>query len=109
MIAPDFTYYSTKYRGTANEVAFDSYLVKALAHVKWLVGFNEVNKSNCDVFKRAVCACVDVLVEHGGMGGGFSIGSFSVSGEGSDVLRKELSDAATKELFGTTLLYQGVR
>ena len=108
MYKPDYKFYAEIYGGQAAEATFDSCLQPALAHVNWLIGFNEVTNETAEAYKMAVCSVVDARAEFGSGGVGFSIGSFSVSGIDRQTVDAAMTDAAQKYLVGTGLLYQGV-
>ncbi len=105
---PDFAYYRDVYRGGAGEKAFNAALPGSLALVRDLIGFNEVTDETADAFKRAVCAASEVAFARG-TGGGFTIGSFSMSGDTPHEVRADMARAAKAWLVGTGLLFQGVR
>lgn len=109
--APDYEFYAGEYNGQASEEAFKAELPGAVAHVGWLIGWNEVTADTATSYKRAVCACVDAFAAYGHQGsGGFTIGSFSVSGDSSGRTGEDVaSDAARKELATSGLLWAGVR
>lgn len=108
--APDYEFYRDEYHGQAPEAAFDAELPGAVAHVGWLIGRNRVTEATATAYKRAVCACVDAFAVYGHQGGGgFTIGSFSVSGDSSGRTGEDVaSDAACKELATSGLLWAGV-
>lgn len=108
MNAPDVKFYQEQYGGDASEATFNSCLRPALAHVNWLIGFNEVTEETAQAYMFAVCSAIDARAEFGSGGVGFSIGSFSVSGIDRQTVDAAMTDAAKKYLVGTGLLYQGV-
>ena len=122
MALPEVTYadYET-WGGTRSEDAFMASLGHARARVREFVWLNEVDTDErVAAFKAAVCAAADVDAAYGSTGGvgesggGFSIGSFSMSAaSGADAREgaydRDMSRAIRAELSGTGLLYQGVR
>lgn len=108
MNKPDFKFYQEQYGGDASEATFDRCLEPALAHVNWLIGFNEVTEDTAKAYMFAVCSVIDVRAEFGSGGVGFSIGSFSVNGVDRQTVNAAMTEAAQKFLVGTGLLYQGV-
>ncbi|MBQ9043842.1 MAG: hypothetical protein IJ111_13635 [Eggerthellaceae bacterium] len=122
MALPEVTYadYET-WGGTRSEDAFEASIGHARARVREYVWLNEVDTDErAAAFKAAVCAAVDVDAAYGSTGGvgesggGFSIGSFSMSAaSGADArgssYDRDMARAIRAELSGTGLLYQGVR
>lgn len=110
---PDYAFYRDEYKGKAPEAAFDEQLSGAVAHVDWLIGFNEVTEATATAYKRAVCAVVEAFAVYGtGPVGGFSIGSFTHSsyvGVGSKSGKQIATEDAVSELSASGLLYAGVR
>lgn len=113
MWEPDYTFYKNEYRGQAPEAVFSEQLRGAVAHVDWMIGFNEVVEATSTAYKRAVCAVVEAFAVYGtGPIGGFSIGSFSHSsyvGVGSKSGKDIATEDATAELATSGLLFAGVR
>lgn len=116
MAAPDVAYadFSALYGDAVGEEAFAASLPHAVALVRDLTHPNEpVGEHQADAWTRAVCAAVAADVEtgggHGAPTGSLRIGSFSVSGAGSeDGGAKAMADAANRELVGSGLLYMGL-
>lgn len=108
-----YEYYRDSFDGDLSQDAFDSVLVAAMRHVRWLCGYREPETEvECEAYKRAVCAAVDVFANFGeGQVGGFSLGDFKVTNyENQGTTGEALaSEAAIKELVGTRLLFCGVR
>lgn len=122
MALPEVTYADyASWGGTLDEDAFSASLAHARARVRELVWLNDVDTDERGAaFKAAVCAAVDVDAAYGSTGGvgesggGFSIGSFSMSAaSGADAREssydRDMARAIRAELSGTGLLYQGVR
>ncbi|MEY8460136.1 hypothetical protein AALA69_03280 [Eggerthellaceae bacterium 24-137] len=110
---PDYEFYSGEYKGAATEAAFGELLPAAASAVGWLIGFNEPQEHHEVPCKRAVCAALDSYATTGtGNVGSLTIGSFSTStGVRADSRTPDQAarDAAEAELFGTGLLFAGVR
>lgn len=111
--APDYAFYCADYKGKAPEAVFDEQLPGAVAHVDWMIGFNEVSETTVTAYKRAVCAALEAFAVYGtGPVGSFSIGSFSHSayvGVGSKTGKDIATEDAARELRCAGLLYSGVR
>lgn len=98
--------------GEVSSRQFDECLPHAVALVRGLTFPNEPTGAQEGAFARAVCAAVlaDVRggMDHGAGGsGGFTIGSFSVSG-GDGGTRAAMEGAARAQLVGSGLLYMGL-
>ncbi len=112
---PDVTYgfYAERFGGGLSEEAFAAALPLAEAHVVWACWPREPRGDDeRQAWMRAVCACADVFAEYGsGSVGGFSIGDYKVTNyENKGTTGAELAtEAATRELVGTRLLFSGVR
>ena len=112
MGAVDYAYYSQVYGGGLSEAAFGLALPAASRHVRWLVSGAEPSEDELESYQRAVCAAADAFAEFGeGQVGGFSLGDFKVTHyEDEGTTGEEIAtDAAIKELVGTTLVFCGVR
>ena len=110
--AVTYQFYSEVYGGGLSESAFGLALPAASRHVRWLVGGREPSNDELESYQRAVCAAVDAFAEFGeGQVGGFSLGDFKVTHyEDEGTTGEEIAtDAAIKELVGTTLVFCGVR
>lgn len=116
MARPEPTYAEYQaWGGKLPQADFEAALSAARAAVREITGFNEPETpAEEGAYRAAVCAACDVAHAYGsgiiGDGGGFSIGSFSVSGAGdpAKAYRSDMSRAVRGELAGTGLLYQGV-
>ena len=111
-VAVTYEWYSQTYGGGLSESAFELSLPAATRHVRWLVGGSEPSDEELESYQRAVCAAVDAFAEFGeGQVGGFSLGDFKVTHyEDEGTTGEEIAtDAAIKELVGTTLVFCGVR
>lgn len=107
-----YQFYSQVYGGGLSEAAFGLALPAASRHVRWLVGGSEPSGEELESYQRAVCAAVDAFAEFGeGQVGGFALGDFKVTHyEDEGTTGEEIAtDAAIKELVGTTLVFCGVR
>lgn len=107
-----YEFYSETYGGGLSEAAFGTSLPAALAHVRWLCGGRCPSRCEVVAYKRAVCAAVDAFAEFGqGQVGGFALGDFKVTHyEDEGTTGDEIAtQAAMKELVGTSLLFSGVR
>ena len=102
MWAPDFEFYKDEYRGSLSQDQFDTQLSNALAHVRWLIGFNEVTESTSEQFKRAVCAAIEAFYTYGidDPVSGFSIGNFSMNSNSSQACNGKSIATETGLLFG---------
>jgi hypothetical protein len=110
--AVTYRFYKDVYGGGLSESAFGLALPAATRHVRWLVGGAEPDDDELVAYQRAVCAAVDAFAEFGeGQVGGFSLGDFKVTHyEDEGTTGEEIAtDAAIKELVGTTLVFCGVR
>lgn len=95
--------------GTLESATFSSLLPKASALVRDLEFPNEPSDSSAEAHKKAVCAAVSAFGESQAYaGGGFTIGSFSVSGGGYSEAVQAVADAARRELVGSGLLFKGL-
>jgi uncharacterized membrane protein YgcG len=119
MLEPDVTYEDmTRLFGDAvREADFDSCLPHARALVRDVTFPNQpLTAGQREAWVAAVCAVVaeDAAVgcSHGyGLGGGFTIGKFSMGGAssgGSADARADMRDAALLRLVGSGLLYRGM-
>lgn len=111
-VAVTYEWYSQTYGGGLSESAFGLSLPAATQHVRWLVGGSEPSDEELESYQRAVCAAVDAFAEFGeGQVGGFSLGDFKVTHyEDEGTTGEEIAtDAALKELVGTSLVFCGVR
>ena len=111
-VAVTYEWYSQTYGGGLSESAFGLSLPAATRHVRWLVGGSEPSDEELESYQRAVCAAVDAFAEFGeGQVGGFSLGDFKVTHyEDEGTTGEEIAtDAALKELVGTSLVFCGVR
>ncbi len=111
-VALTYEWYSQTYGGGLSESAFGLSLPAATRHVRWLVGGSEPSDEELESYQRAVCAAVDAFAEFGeGQVGGFSLGDFKVTHyEDEGTTGEEIAtDAALKELVGTSLAFCGVR
>lgn len=105
---PDYEEYKA-FGGTLESKTFSALLPKASALVRDLEFPNEPSDSSAEAHKRAVCAAVSAFGESQAYaGGGFSIGSFSVSGGGYSESVQAVADAARRELVGSGLLFKGM-
>ena len=105
---PDYEEYKA-FGGTFESATFSSLLPKASALVRDLEFPNEATDKTADAHKRGVCAAVSAFGESQAYaGGGFSIGSFSVSGGGYSESVQAGADAARSELGGSGLLFKGM-
>ena len=103
---PNYEEYKA-FGGTLESKTFSSLLPKASALVRDLEFPNEATDQTAEAHKRAVCAAVSAFGESQAYaGGGFSIGSFSVSGYSESV--QAVADAARRELVGSGLLFKGM-
>lgn len=110
MERPDFAYYSEVYGGRYGKEAFQSQLNEAAALVYEVIGFKSIEGKE-DAVLDAICAAVDSLLVCGGVGasGGFSIGSFSVSGSGTaEDTRSNVRKSFMYILVDAGLAFQGV-
>ena len=110
--AVTYQFYKDVYGGGLSESAFGLALPAATRHVRWLVGGVEPSDDELESYQRAVCAAVDAFAEFGeGQVGGFSLGDFKVTHyEDEGTTGEEIAtDAALKELVGTSLVFCGVR
>ena len=117
-ITVDYTYYTDKFGGALDRAAFEAELPAALRHIDWLCSGKTPMRCEMAHWKNAVCACCDMFAEHGhGAGRSWELGEFRVGapsdGAGSRGRAMTGEDYATlaveMELYGTTLLFQGVR
>lgn len=105
---PNYEEYKA-FGGTLESATFSSLLPKASALVRDLEFPNEATDQTAEAHKRAVCAAVSAMGESQAYaGGGFSIGSFSVSGGGYSESVQAVADAARRELVGSGLLFKGM-
>ncbi len=112
MAEVDYAYYSEIYGGGLSEAAFGASLPAAERHVNWLCWNRTPACCELAAWKRAVCAAVDAFAEFGeGQVGGFALGDFKVTHyEDEGTTGEEIAtQAAMKELVGTSLLFSGVR
>ena len=110
--AMTYQFYKDVYGGGLSESAFGLALPAATRHVRWLVGGVEPLDDELEAYQRAVCAAVDAFAEFGeGQVGGFSLGDFKVTHyEDEGTTGEEIAtQAALKELVGTSLAFSGVR
>ncbi len=110
--AVTYTFYAQVYGGGLSEAAFGLVLPAALRHVRWLVGGREPGTEELACWQRAVCAAADAFAEFGeGQVGGFALGDFKVTHyEDEGTTGTEIAtQAALKELVGTSLMFCGVR
>ena len=110
--AVTYQFYSEVYGGGLSEAAFGASLAAASRHVRWLVGGVEPAEYELVAYQRAVCAAVDAFAEFGeGQVGGFALGDFKVTHyEDEGTTGEEIAtQAALKELVGTSLAFSGVR
>lgn len=94
-----------------SEEEFEANVMDAQAVVDWLVGINEVNDSNIEGYKKAVCAAV-VKVSAFGIdpSPNFSIGSFSIGATDGDTDgRAAAQQAALQYLVPAGLAFAGLR
>lgn len=106
-----YEYYSQTYGGGLSEVAFGISVRMAESHVAWLCAVKGV-KTNCNAYKRAVCAACEAFAECGaGEVGGYTIGAFTVRNyENKGTTGEELAtQAALRELGPTGMAFCGVR
>ena len=111
-VAVTYQFYGETYGGGLSEAAFGASLPAAARHVRWLCDGREPADDELESYQKAVCAAVDAFAEFGeGQVGGFSIGDFKVTHyEDEGTTGKEIAtDAALKELVGTSLAFCGVR
>ena len=111
MGAFDPTYEEYKaFGGTLESATFYALLPKASALVRDLEFPNEpCGGDTAAAHINAVCAAVSAMGESQAYaGGGFSIGSFSVSGGGYSEATQAVADAARRELVGSGLLFKGM-
>lgn len=111
-VAVAYEFYLQTYGGGLSESAFGLSLPAATRHVRWLVGGDEPGEDELEAYQRAVCAAVDAFAEFGeGQVGGFALGDFKVTHyEDEGATGEEIAtDAALKELVGTSLAFCGVR
>ena len=107
---PDYEWYSKEWGGTASEDDFDRGIKPAVSRVAYLIGFNEPTEDDYPALKDASCAALDAYLEWGdGPCDGFTIGTFSVSGNGQDVGTAKADASVRGILLKTGLLFQGVR
>lgn len=107
-----YEFYSQVYGGGLSEAAFGLALPAAERHVRWLVDAREPVEDELVAYQRAVCAACDAFAEFGeGQVGGFSIGDFKVTHyEDEGTTGEEIAtQAALRELVGTSLAFAGVR
>lgn len=111
MAAPDYSFYTDTYGGSASEANFNAQLPAAVAQVDWMVWPNEVWADQEEAYKKAVCACVDVYLEYGtGYVGGFTIGSFRVDSGTGKVSASDIAvDKAARYLVQAGLMWGGLR
>ena len=110
--AVTYEFYSQVYGGGLSESAFGLALLAASRLVRWLVGGAEPGDDELEAYQRAVCAAVDAFAEFGeGQVGGFALGDFKVTHyEDEGTTGGEIAtDAALKELVGTSLVFCGGR
>lgn len=111
-VAVTYEFYAQTYGGGLSESAFGLSLPAATRHVRWLVGGAEPGEGELGAYRRAVCAAVDAFAEFGeGQVGGFALGDFKVTHyEDEGTTGEEIAtQAALKELVGTSLAFAGVR
>ena len=119
MPLPSVTYELYKGQGgTLGEDAFAASLRAAASAVRDVIGYNEPqDKEDEEAYIRAVCAAVEVDQAYGASGGigeavaSVTLGKFSVSmgGNGSASLyQTDMRRAVSRELSGSSLLYQGM-
>lgn len=106
---PDYEWYSGEYGGSVPQEAFEASLQAACSLVDYLLGLNEPEGDDQErAYMRSCCAACEALATYGaGQTGGFTIGSFSVSGgseSGYDLAR----GSAMRELALSGLLFAGV-
>lgn len=109
----DYRYYSQVYGGQASEEAFEEAIRPACDHVRWFChGAEPCGKRLRELYKRALCACVDAFAEHGD-GAGFSLGDFTWRPTRANGRGGSGADAASRacvEILGCTpLAFAGVR
>lgn len=106
--------------GTLAEDAFKASSAAAVASVREVIGFNEPrDDADTLAYERAVCAAVEVDQRYGASGGvgeslaSVTLGKFSATlaggASGSESpYHADMRRAITRELTGSTLLYQGL-
>lgn len=107
-----YGFYTQVYGGGLSEAAFGLALPAATRHVRWLCGGRRPCRGEVVAYRRAICAAVDAFAEFGaGQVGGFSIGDFKVTHyEDEGTTGEEIAtQAALRELVGTSLAFVGVR
>lgn len=111
-VAVTYEFYRDAYGGGLSESAFGASLPAATRHVRWLCAGREPSRCEQAAWKRAVCAAADAFAEFGeGQVGGFALGDFKVTHyEDEGTTGEEIAtQAALKELVGTSLAFAGVR
>lgn len=107
-----YKFYSETYGDGLSEAAFGALLPAATRHVRWLCDGREPAEAELVAYQRAVCAALDAFAEFGeGQVGGFALGDFKVTHyEDEGTTGEEIAtQAALKELVGTSLAFSGVR
>lgn len=122
MALPSVTY--SRYQelgGKLDQGAFDASCPAAVAAVREVIGFNEPqDDEDLEAYERAVCAAIAVDNQYGASGGigerlsSVTLGRFSASlssgdGGGASPYDADMERAITRELTGSTLLYQGLQ
>lgn len=120
MPLPSVTYKQYKANGgKLDEDAFIASLRAAASAVRDIIGYNTPQDAEDeDAYIRAVCAAVDVDNAYGASGGigeavsSVTLGKFSASMGGSgasSLYDADIRKAISRELVGSSLLYQGLR
>lgn len=110
-MAVSYEYYAQTYGGGLSEAAFCASVGLAESHVSWLCAAKGA-KTNCNAYKRAVCAACEAFAECGaGEVGGYTIGGFTVRNyENKGTTGEELAtQAALRELGPCGMAFSGVR
>lgn len=108
-----YEWYAGTYGGGLSEAAFSSFLPAGMSHVRWMCGGREpADDGEATAYKRAVCVATEAFADYGdGQVGGFTLGDFKVSRYERDATTgaEIATDAVTRELAGTSLMFCGVR
>lgn len=117
MALPSVTYGQyTDQGGKLPQDAFTASLGAAARAVREVIGFNTPQDAeDVEAYTRAVCAAVDVDNAYGASGGigervqSVSLGKFSATSAtgGESPYDADMTRAITRELSGSSLLYQG--
>lgn len=117
MPLPTVTYSNyTEQGGKLGEDAFKASIRAAVSAVRDVIGFNRPqDEEDEEAYIRAVCAAVDVDSAYGASGGigenvsSLTLGRFSATMQnGRSAYDADMRKFITRELAGSSLLYQGI-